>query len=87
MLSIIQTHSSSFGLRPFCYRKTLTHYVSEAGCASVFRLEAPNLLDSLDHTQILMRVNGMCDWLASFYKHEESGLIFKPDVCCPSACI
>ena len=24
------------------------HYISEAGCASVFREEAPNLLDPLD---------------------------------------
>jgi len=48
----IQIQSSSFRLCPPCNRytsiKTLKHYVSEDGSASVFRQEAPNLLDPLD---------------------------------------
>ena len=42
--------SSAFGLWLLCniYIKTLKHYVSAAGSASVFRQEAPTLLDPMD---------------------------------------
>jgi len=47
---VIQIQSSTFGLPASCnrYIKTLQHHASEAGSASVFRQEVPNLLDSLD---------------------------------------
>ena len=47
-------HSSSFGLCPSCDRYIHTKYVSEAGYASVFRQDTPNLLDPLDRAILLV---------------------------------